>query len=104
MSKEKKELCIDYTYYETSIPENYGKRTGHSIPDPCEIRAFIPGTIIEVNVRKGQHVAAGQDVLILEAMKMYNDVATEVTGKVVEINVSAGDSVEKNQLMIRIEE
>jgi len=103
MSKEKRELCIDYTYYETSIPENYGKRSGNSLHDPYEIRAFIPGTIIEVKVHKGQHVTAGQEVIVLEAMKMYNDVATEVEGKVNEVNVSAGDSVEKNQLMIRID-
>ena len=103
MDEEKKELCIDYTYYETSVPESYGKRSGLNIPDPCEIRAFIPGTIIEVKVEKGQQVLEDQELLVLEAMKMYNDVTTEVAGKVVEVNVSAGDSVEKNQLMVKIE-
>ena len=103
MSKEKRELCVDYTCYETFVPENYGERSGNGIHDPCEIKAFIPGTILEVKVHKGQHVTAGQEVLVLEAMKMYNDVRTEVAGKVIEVNVSAGDSVEKDQLMIRIE-
>jgi len=54
-------------------------------------------------VEKGQTVSADQDLLVLEAMKMYNDVSTEVAGKVAEVNVSPGDSVEKNQLMIKIE-
>ena len=103
MKEEKKEICIDYTCYETSVPENYRKRSGKNIPDPCEIRAFIPGTIIDVKVKKGQMVSADQELLVLEAMKMYNDVATEVAGKVAEVHVSPGDSVEKNQLMVRIE-
>ena len=103
MSEEKRELCIDFTFYETSVPEDYGKKSGSKILDPCEVRAFIPGTIIEVKVNEGQHVTEGQEVLVLEAMKMYNDVVTEVTGKVVEITVSAGDSVEKHQVMMRVE-
>ena len=41
-------------------------------------------------------------VLILEAMKMFNDVESEIEGKIVEIKVSKGDKVEKGQLMIRL--
>jgi biotin carboxyl carrier protein len=98
-----KELCIDYTFYQTLIPDGYREKNGSRLSDPHEIRAFIPGTIIAVKVRKGQQVTAGQGILILEAMKMHNDVITEVTGKVAEVNVSPGDNVEKNQVMVRIE-
>ena len=103
MGKEKKELCIDYTYYETVVPDSYEKRPGSRKQDPCEVRAFIPGTVIEIKVHEGQQVSAGQELLVLEAMKMYNDVEAEASGRVAEISVSEGESVEKNQLLVRIE-
>lgn len=96
-------LNIDDAFYETEIPDEYfenrsdGKRNSH------EIRAIIPGTISDIRVQEGERVGPGQVVLVLEAMKMFNDVETEIEGKVAEISVNVGDRVNKNQLMIRIE-
>ena len=56
----------------------------------------------EIKVRKGQRISDGQVLLILEAMKMYNEIEAKIDGKVEEIRVSEGDRVEKGQLMIRI--
>ena len=97
-----KKLLIDDTPYETEIPEKGLAGLFQGVSDPLEIRAIIPGTIVEMKVRKGQRVSDGQVLLILEAMKMHNEVEAKIDGKVEEICVSTGDRVEKGQLMIRI--
>ena len=97
-----KRLLIDDTPYETEIPESSLKGLLKGISDPLDVRAIIPGTIVEIKVRKGQRISDGQVLLILEAMKMYNEVEAKIGGKIEEINVSPGDRVEKDQLMIRI--
>lgn len=94
-------LIIDDTRYETEVPEGYNVRAGNG-SDPREIRAVIPGIIVGVKVRKGQKISAGQVVVLLEAMKMFNDVEAEIDGKVADVNVSEGDRVTKGQLMIRL--
>ena len=97
-----KKLLIDETPYETEIPENdlIGRFKG--ISDPLEVRAIIPGTIVEIKVKEGQRISYGQVLLILEAMKMYNEIEAKIDGKIEEISVSAGDRVEKGQPMIQI--
>ncbi|MDD5169981.1 MAG: acetyl-CoA carboxylase biotin carboxyl carrier protein subunit, partial [Syntrophales bacterium] len=51
------------------------------------------GTVNEVSVKAGEDVSFGQNLLVLEAMKMLNNVTSEVNGKVSEIYVSPGDKV-----------
>ena len=97
-----KRLLINDTPYETEIPESSLRGLFKGMPDPLEVRAIIPGTIVEIKVRKGQRISDGQVLLILEAMKMYNEVEAKIDGKILEIRVSAGDKVEKGQLMIRM--
>lgn len=97
-----KRLLIDDTLYETEIPEKSLAGLFKETSDPLEVRAVIPGTIVEIKVRKGQRVSDGQLLLVLEAMKMYNEVEAKIDGRVKEISVSPGDRVEKGQLMIRI--
>jgi biotin carboxyl carrier protein len=97
-----KRLLIDDTSYETEIPENSLGGLYKGISDPLEVRAVIPGTIVEIKVRKGQRISDGQVLLVLEAMKMFNEIEAKGNGKIEEISVSPGDRVEKGQLMIRI--
>jgi len=97
-----KRLIVDNTLYETEIPENSLISRFRRVSDPLEVRAIIPGTIVEIKVRKGQRISSGQVLLILEAMKMYNEIEAKIDGKVEEISVSTGDRVEKDQPMIRI--
>jgi biotin carboxyl carrier protein len=102
MKGQMHKLLIDDTVYETEIPEKGLRSRYKGMPNPREVRAIIPGTVIEVKVRKGQRVSEGQVVLILEAMKMYKEVEAKTSGKIEEISVSPGDRVEKGLLMIRI--
>ena len=53
----------------------------------------LPGVIIEVSVKEGQPVKAGQKVAVIEAMKMENEISAESDGTVTAIHVAKGDSV-----------
>ena len=102
MEEKKQYLNVDDTKYETDIPESYTGKGMEEKSAPGDIRAIIPGGIVDIKVRKGQDVSAGDVVIVLEAMKMYNDIEAESDGKVAEILVSKGDKVAKGQLMIRL--
>jgi biotin carboxyl carrier protein len=67
------------------------------------INAPMPGKIIELLVEENTSVKEGEAVLILEAMKMQNEISTHVSGKVIKINVRPGDNVTKDQVMLEIE-
>lgn len=66
-----------------------------------DIKAPMPGLIIEIMVSAGDEVKKGDPLLILEAMKMENVIKASGDGTISEIKVNKGDSVEKNQLIIQ---
>jgi len=68
-----------------------------------EILAPMPGTIIEVQVSQGDDVVEGQELLVLEAMKMENPIVSTADGKIKEINVKVDDKVATKQVMLVIE-
>ncbi|MCP4180759.1 MAG: biotin/lipoyl-binding protein [bacterium] len=67
-----------------------------------EIIAPLPGVIVEVLVKEGSKVNAGDKILILEAMKMENAIVSPSDSKIEKIHVKKGDSVNGNQLMITL--
>lgn len=75
-----------------------GRAGGRSGPRP--VVAPMPGLVVRVDVEEGDVVEAGQSVAIVEAMKMENDLAAEGAGRVTRVLVAAGDTVEKDQLMV----
>ena len=64
---------------------------------------LMPGTIMEVNVAVGDTVAEGDVLLVLEAMKMQNEIQSPVAGTAVEVNVGPGANVDRRTMMVRIE-
>jgi pyruvate carboxylase subunit B len=66
-----------------------------------ELRAPMPALVVAVEVEVGQEVAVGQGLMILEAMKMENEIKSHHKGVVNEILVQKGDAVEKGELLIR---
>jgi len=67
------------------------------------VSANIPGKVVTVEVEEGQHVTEGQVVLILEAMKMQNEIQAPVTGTVVAVQCSEGEAIEANVPLVVIE-
>jgi len=78
-----------------------GKRKQAS--EPGHVSTAMPGNIVDVLVKQGDAVKAGQAVLITEAMKMETEVQAGVAGKVVAIHVAKGDRVNPGEILIEIE-
>ncbi|MGM9762622.1 MAG: biotin/lipoyl-containing protein [Candidatus Cryptobacteroides sp.] len=70
---------------QTQAPAANGEET--------KINSPLPGVIIDVKVKVGDAVKAGQPVAVIEAMKMENDIEAETAGTVTAVHVSKGDSV-----------
>ena len=68
-----------------------------------EVTVPMQGTIVKVNVEVGQTVAVGDTVVILEAMKMENQITAEKAGKVTKVNVKVGDKVGSGDILVVIE-
>jgi len=66
------------------------------------IKAPLPGTIIDIKVAQGQQVAVGDVVLVLEAMKMQNNIEAEFSGTVTSITVKPGDTVMEGAVLMTI--
>ena len=66
------------------------------------IKAPLPGTINAINVKVGDTVAVGDIVIVLEAMKMQNNIESEYAGTVTSITVNPGDSVMEGAVMMTI--
>jgi biotin carboxyl carrier protein len=68
-----------------------------------DINAPMPGMILKINKNNGDDIKKGESVLILEAMKMENDVKSPVTGKIKKLFVTKGNAVEKGDRLFSIE-
>ncbi len=102
--QEKSQIIIVHSAkYQTTYNKKYENRKVWAEPNFNHINSYIPGTIIDILIKEGQKVAAGQSILILEAMKMYNDIKMPFKGKIVKINIEKGQKIPKNFLMIEIE-
>jgi len=94
------------------IPAEGGSRkrelhaSGSQRPRPTQpghVTTSMPGTIIDVLVKIGEHVDAGTPVLITEAMKMETEIQAPVAGKVTAINVVKGDAVNPDETLVEIQ-
>jgi biotin carboxyl carrier protein len=68
-----------------------------------EMKAMMPGRVVNVLVKPGDEVAVQQGVIVVEAMKMENELKSPKAGKVLEVKVAAGQTVEKGELLVIIE-
>ncbi|MGX8797033.1 biotin/lipoyl-containing protein [Fusibacter sp. JL298sf-3] len=66
------------------------------------INAPMPGTVLDIKVAVGDTVNQGDCVVILEAMKMENEISAQTSGKVLSINVNAGASVNSGDVLLVI--
>lgn len=68
-----------------------------------DIRTSMPGRVVKVFVEEGSKVKEGQPILVLEAMKMQNEIKSPQSGIITKINTKAGDSVETGSLLFSVE-
>jgi biotin carboxyl carrier protein len=78
-------------------------RTGAAHGGPTDVRAIIPGRIVSVSVGAGETVVAGQQVLVVEAMKMQNELRAPRDGVVTRVAVAAGQTIEIGDLLLVVE-
>ncbi len=89
--------------YQTKITKKFANRKPWQAPNPKEIKSYIPGTILKISVKVGKKLKEGDPILVLEAMKMRNQITMPFDGKIKEICVKEGDRIPKNELMIVVE-
>lgn len=82
--------------------ERFGFDAGDTAAER-EVRAPMPGLVLRVLVEPGQTVEAGAGLVVLEAMKMENELAAPAAGTVAAVHAAAGDAVGKNDLLIEME-
>ena len=68
--------------------------------DSGTVTAPISGRIVEIKVKVGDTVSAGQELLVLEAMKMENSINSNISGKIRELRVHAGDQVSTGDVLV----
>ncbi len=99
---EYENFLLHGTEYKTLFTKKFAERKNWVANDPKKISSFLPGTIMNIFVKKGQKLEEGEPVLILEAMKMRNIVKMPMDGVVKSINVAVGDTIPKGHLIFEL--
>ncbi len=97
---------IAHPFEVSGLETKPSKRAARSAPSASGagvIQAIMPGTIVRVSVEEGAQVAAGDVILVLEAMKMENELRAPISGTVKAIHVQTGQAVETNAVLAEIE-
>jgi biotin carboxyl carrier protein len=90
--------------YRIDDPRSLRSRRGQARTDgPVTLKASMPGRVVRISVEKGESVAAHQGVLVLEAMKMQNEIKSPKDGRIIDIRVSPGDTVAVGDILVIIE-
>lgn len=86
----------------SAAPSGEVQKASASSSKGSKVTTPLPGTILDVFVNVGDKVKAGQTVVLLEAMKMENNIEADVEGTVTEVKVRKGDSVLEGDVMVVI--
>lgn len=88
--------------YRTTLTRKFSTRQPYTPPNPKKITAFIPGTIMKIFVKENHKVKKGDELLVLQAMKMNNHLLAPINGTVKKIYVKQGETVPKNTLLVEL--
>jgi len=95
--------ALDEVLPEGESKPTTSKRGRPRATEPGHVTTSMPGTIVDVLVEIGDEVKAGAPVLITEAMKMETEIQAPISGKVISLHVTKGDSVTPEEALIEIE-
>ena len=103
------QVLLRGTLYNASVEDEREKRlkaaAGGTVAATGDfvLKAPMPGLVVQILVKEGDEVAEGDVLIILESMKMQNELKAPRVGKVTRIQVNEGDSVEQRQAMVSLE-
>lgn len=100
--KELKNLIIQGAVYKTTFTRKFEERVNWEAPNENLLYSFIPGTIIDIYIKPKEKVKEGETLLLLEAMKMQNQVRMPFDGEIVKIYVKKDEVIPNRHLMIEI--
>lgn len=100
--KELKDLIIQGAVYKTTYTRKFEQRVNWEAPNENLLFSFIPGTIIDILVKPKQKVKEGETILLLEAMKMQNQIRMPFDGEIVNIHVKKDEVIPNRHLMVEI--
>jgi biotin carboxyl carrier protein len=93
-------FVIEDREYQTVVTTKFKNRKKYTPPDPKKITCIIPGIIQKIYVKEGQRIRAAEPLLVLEAMKMQNDIVSAEDAIVKSIPVKVGQLAAKGQVLI----
>ena len=77
--------------------------TGNQARGPAALKAPMPGLVVRIQVEPGQSVAAGAGIVVLEAMKMENELRTSAAAVIKSVHARLGEAVEKGQVLVEFD-
>ena len=95
-----KTITIDNIKYRTRLTKKFLSRKTYKPGDPKKIFSFIPGTIKKINVKAGSKVNIQDKLMVLDAMKMNNEILSPVEGIIKKVHVKVGEQVPKKYLLL----
>ncbi len=103
MNEEKSntQIKVDATTYETQLSKKYLMRKKYVPKDPSMLYSAIPGVVKSITVKEGSTVKKGDMILVLEAMKMLNNIKSPIDGVVEKIFVEPGQQIAKAGQLVK---
>jgi biotin carboxyl carrier protein len=102
------EVLLQGTLYPVTVEDERERRLrsafggGPAIKGEYHLKAPMPGLVVEVPIENGQEVSQGEVLVILESMKMQNELKSPRDGKISRLRVEVGDSVERKQTLLSV--
>jgi biotin carboxyl carrier protein len=96
-------LNIDGTKYKTYLNSKFKERVKWGNPHKGNVFSEFPGTVVKVDVEKGDKVQKGDRLYIYEAMKMKNRAYAPIEGEVKDVRIKENDVIRKGELLFVIE-
>lgn len=93
-------LNINSSLYRTRLSRKFLNRKPYKQSNPKIILSFIPGTVLDILAEEGQAVQQGDDLMILDAMKMQNRLKSHMAGTIKKIHVVKGAKVSKGTKLL----